>query len=95
MSYTPTLLIKIEDLEKHKAMFEDLKHYLPDEDTRGGEDGKTVLESLRNLYFEDKKWIADVFGFKCRYFTPQFSSYNFEVRKKLDELKIPYALIGG
>ena len=95
MSYEPTLIVKIDDLEKHKGLFEDLQNYLPDENTRGGEEGKTLLETLRDLYFEDDKWIVDVWGFKCRYFTPHFSTYSKEIRKKLDELKIPYICIGG
>ena len=95
MSYEPTILIKVDELERHSSLFKDLQHYLPDEKTRGGEEGKTLLETIRDLYFEDDKYIIDVFGFKCRYFTPCYSSYNLEIREKLNELKIPYSLLGG
>lgn len=95
MSYTPTILIKLEDLEKHDSLFKDLQYYLPDEQTRGGEDGKTVLETIRDLYFEDSRFIVDVFGIKCRYLVPEFSSFNRQIREKLDELNIKYSLIGG
>jgi hypothetical protein len=95
MSYTPTLIIKIEDLEKHKDLFNELKNSLPDEDTRGGEEGKTLLETIRDLYFEDKGYIVDFWGIKCRYFTTYYSTYSKEIREQLDELDIPYVCIGA
>lgn len=93
MSYEPTLLIKVEGLEKHKKLFN--KGYFDDENTKGGESNQTIMEYLSEVYHEEDKWIVDVFGIKCRYTTPHFSSYNGEIRKKLDELKIDYVCIGG
>lgn len=95
MSYEPTLILKIEDLQKHESLFEKSKYNLPDEHTRGGEENKTLLETIMDLYFEDDKYIVDVFGVKCRYFKPLYSSYNREIREKLDELQINYICIGG
>lgn len=97
MSYEPLLLIKIEDLNKHENLFNSIENNcdFSDEYTRGGEEGKTLLETLRDLYFEDEKWIVDVFGMRCRYITPRYSSYNREFRKFLDEIGISYVCIGG
>jgi hypothetical protein len=94
MSYEPKLLIKVEDLEKHKEKFEKISYgIIPDEKTRGGEDGKTIMEYLSYVYFKHDTY--DVFGVECKMCHPCFSSYNKEVRKKLDKLRIEYVCLGG
>lgn len=93
MSYEPTLLIKVESMRKHKKLFQ--QGYYTDEETRGGESNKTLLEYLGDVWHEDKEWIIDVFGIKCKTCTPTFSTYNSQIRNKLDELKIEYCCVGG
>ena len=96
MSYTPGLLIKVEDLEKYSKEFEKVSYGIiakKDEKTRGGETGETVMEFLSKVYFD--KNVIDNFGTKCKYCTPNLSSYNKAVRDKLRKMEIDYFCIGG
>lgn len=61
-----------------------------DEKTRGGEDGKTVMEYLTNVYFDKNE--IDIFGTVCKICSPTFSSFNKKVREKLNELEIEYVI---
>ena len=96
MSYYPTLIIKISDLDKYKEKFETASYGIvtkADEKTRGGEENKTVMEYISWVYFNGE--IIDIFGTKCKYCTPTFSSYNKLVRETLDKMKIRYSYFGG
>jgi len=46
------------------------------------------MEYLSFVYFKHETY--DVFGVKCKICHPCFSSYNKEVRKKLDKLGVEY-----
>jgi len=92
MSYTPTIIVEVESLNKHKELFENVSYgIILDDETRGGEEDKTVLETISELYFE--KRIIKLFETEVKYFTPYFSSYNAQVRNKLNELNIKYVLL--
>jgi len=92
MSYEPKLIIKLETLEPLKKDFELVSYgIIPDEKTRGGEENKTVMEYLSEVYFKYETY--DIFGTNCKICQPCFSSYNKAIRDFLKEFDIEYVEI--
>ena len=92
MSYEPTLIISKEDLNKHQDLFENgIWQYgadKKDEATRGGEEGKTVMEYLNAVYLQKPITVRGVELVIC---SPTFSSFNKLIRNKLTELEVEFA----
>ncbi len=94
MSYVPTLLIKVEDLEKHREALEKVRWGItPDEETRGGTENKTVMEIIAEAWDNDPACFIDVFGIKCAQITPGLTNFNEKVREKLTELNVSFVAI--
>lgn len=91
MSYTPTLLILKKDLDKHKDFLLNGKwQYDGSQDKlRGGEDNNSPLEYLKDVY--ERLSPVQIAGIELLLCTPEFSTFNREVRELLDELKVEYA----
>ena len=97
MSYEPTIIVLKKDLDKHKDyilygdwQYPTTKEGKKDEKTRGGEEGKTVMEEIKWAY--EKHNVVSVGGVQLILLSPCFSSFNKKVRDKLDELEIEYGL---
>jgi len=91
MSYEPTLVILKKDLDKHEKLITNGNWLYDgsDEKTRGGEEGKTVMEYIKEVY-EQKPTIVG--GLELLVCSPCFSSYNKKIREKLDELNVEYGI---
>ena len=81
MSFEPTILIKLDDLNKHQELFELTWEWSSSK--KPSESEQKVLKYLRDLYKEDDMYILDAFGVKCRTCTPDGTSFNKSVRAKL------------
>jgi len=81
MSYTPTIVIKKEDLAKHKRLFDE---WYPNE-----EEQKT-MEYLKFVF--EKHDAVKIDNIEIVICCPEFSSSNRNVREKLTELGIQYGL---
>ena len=96
MSYTPIIIIKKSEIDAKiipiLTLYE--KYSYNDEETRGGEYGETILQYIhRRTILEPSK--CNIFGIECVYMLPQFSTYNKDIRNKLNELSVEYSLIDG
>lgn len=89
MSYEPTLVILKKDLDKHKELILDgaWQYDTSDESTRGGESHQTTMEYIQEIYKHTPVTVGGVELLLC---SPSFSSYNKQIRNKLDELKVEY-----
>ena len=81
MSYTPTIVIKKQDLDKHKSKFNDF--YSDEEEA-------TTMEYLK--YVNEKHDVVKIDNIEIVLCCPEFSSSNKNVREKLKELNIQYGL---
>lgn len=81
MSYTPTIVIKKQDLDKHKKLLDD---WYPNE-----EEQKT-MEYLK--FVNDKHDVVKIDNVEIVLCCPEFSSLNSDVRTKLTELGVQYGL---
>ncbi len=82
MSYTPTLIIEYNDLEKIKTELEE-EQYSPNSDTE-----KVALFLLEELKFKE---LIPVFkNMKLIICTPEFTEFNLLVRDRLDEGDVYY-----
>lgn len=95
MSYEPHIIIVKESLEKHSDLINNgmWQHYgtkesQADEKTRGGEEGQTLMEVIKEAY---KNKTFTIRGIELCMIHPCFSSFNKAVRLKLDEMDIEYA----
>lgn len=81
MSYTPTIVIKKQDLDKHKRLFDD---WHPNEEEQ------KVIEYLK--FVNDKHDVVKIDNVQIVLCCPEFSSFNRDVREKLTELGVQYGL---
>lgn len=82
MSYEPTLVIKKTDLDKHSEEFEKFWEWENDEDE------KRVMKYLKYVYeIHDRVKIDGIELILC---TPEISSFNALVRKKLSEWNVQF-----
>lgn len=86
MSYEPTLIIKEKDLEKHRRLFEK-EQWSEDADIERV--AKFLLDVLDNDTIEFEVGKKKLVLLIC---TPEFTSYNADVRNKLTDLDITYQL---
>lgn len=96
MSYEPTIICMKKDLDKNKDFildgnwqYDGTKEFKKDQKTGKGEDGKTVMEYIRDVY---KGGFVSIGGIELILMAPDFTSFNMNVRKKLTELKVEFAL---
>lgn len=81
MSYTPTIVIKKQDLDKHKKLFDE--YYANEEEQR-------TMDYLK--YVNEKHDVVKIDNVEIVLCCPEFSSSNKDVRDKLSELGIQYGL---
>lgn len=93
MGYTPELLIMKKDLDKHRDYLLNGKwQYDGSQDKlKGGEEGLSPLEYIKQAYERDENSFVKIGGIELILCTPEFSSFNREVRELLTDLKIEYA----
>lgn len=92
MSYVPILVISKADMDKYEELLirGAWQYDNSDEYTRGGEDGTTVLEYLRDVYVNHR--VMSIKGVEFYMCSPSYSSYNKSIRDKLEELGIEYTV---
>lgn len=86
MSYTPTLIIKKKDLEKHKTIFENI--WVLEEQN---DPDLKVIQYLKDVFHRSgSAKIDDIEIIMC---TPEFSVFNENVREKLQEWNVQFGCI--
>ncbi len=88
MGYEPKLIIKKQNMDNHKQLFEDIiygiKKYKKEEEQK-------AMEFIANVYHKDVS--HDIFGTDCFFCQPEFTSFNAKIRQKLNLLEIEYVCI--
>lgn len=90
MSYEPTLVISKKDLDKHKELivYGDWQYKKSNSKELRGEEGETVMEYLKDVCQNHRPvTVKKVEIVLC---SPNLTSFNKAIRKKLDELGIEY-----
>ncbi len=84
MSFFPTIIIKLSDLQKHSELLENSWEYEHDEKLN------RVLIFLKDAL--KTRNVFEIDGIKMILCQPDFSLFNQEVRDKLSELGVQYAI---
>ncbi len=85
----PILIINYDSLNRNEAIFKAFRSGLTVESNQTlGEEGKTVLEYITDIYFDYGKVTIDKTKFViCK---PTFSEFNQLVQNKLSSLKVSF-----
>lgn len=82
MSYEPTLIIKKSDLDKHAEKFDNFWEWENDADE------KRIMEYLAYVYKNHS--VPEIDGIRLLICTPEFSSFNADIRNRLKEWGVEF-----